>query len=258
MDKEKLKEIAGNSEFIEGIYNYCDRWCERCSMTTRCSLFAIEKETASRELDMSNEAYWEQIGESFKLAIELLYDFAEEQGIDLDTIPEDEELIQKEDAARKAAKNHPAAQKSHTYAFQVGDWFKEKEADIDLKTKEWETISNLGLEKKPMEEAKDVRNTFEIIKWYQHQIYVKIMRALQGKLNPFGVEDAVQNDANGSAKVALLGISRSMAAWGKLLNHFPESEGSIFSLLVLLEQTKAHLEKAFPQAEDFVRPGFDD
>ena len=26
--------------FIVGIFNYCDRWCERCPFTSRCRLFA--------------------------------------------------------------------------------------------------------------------------------------------------------------------------------------------------------------------------
>ncbi len=26
--------------FIVGIFNYCDRWCERCPLTSRCRVFA--------------------------------------------------------------------------------------------------------------------------------------------------------------------------------------------------------------------------
>ena len=26
--------------FIVGIFNYCDRWCERCPLTNRCRVFA--------------------------------------------------------------------------------------------------------------------------------------------------------------------------------------------------------------------------
>ena len=26
--------------FIVGVYNYCDRWCERCAFTSRCRVFA--------------------------------------------------------------------------------------------------------------------------------------------------------------------------------------------------------------------------
>jgi hypothetical protein len=30
--------------FIPGVYNYCDRWCERCPFTGRCRVFADEAE----------------------------------------------------------------------------------------------------------------------------------------------------------------------------------------------------------------------
>ena len=26
--------------FIVGIFNHCDRWCERCALTSHCGLFA--------------------------------------------------------------------------------------------------------------------------------------------------------------------------------------------------------------------------
>ena len=29
--------------FIVGIYNYCDRWCERCTLAGRCRVFAEEQ-----------------------------------------------------------------------------------------------------------------------------------------------------------------------------------------------------------------------
>jgi len=34
-------------ENISGIYNYCDRWCEKCLYTNRCLLF---KQEAEREI----------------------------------------------------------------------------------------------------------------------------------------------------------------------------------------------------------------
>ena len=30
-------------DFIPGIYNYCDSWCERCLYTSRCMNFAMGK-----------------------------------------------------------------------------------------------------------------------------------------------------------------------------------------------------------------------
>ena len=34
--------------FIVGIFNYCDRWCERCRFTSHCRLFADGAETDAR------------------------------------------------------------------------------------------------------------------------------------------------------------------------------------------------------------------
>ena len=31
--------------FIEGVFNYCDRWYERCRFTSHCRLFADHAET---------------------------------------------------------------------------------------------------------------------------------------------------------------------------------------------------------------------
>ena len=64
-------------------------------------------------------------------------------------------------------------------------------------------------------------------------------------------------DSDGSAKVALIGIDRSIAAWGEIRNHFPLYVASILKMLVHLEQLRRKVEKAFPDARTFIRPGFD-
>src|SRR3979409_1759466 len=43
MRKNELRELVRSGEFISGIYNYCDRWCERCPLTARCLVYATEK-----------------------------------------------------------------------------------------------------------------------------------------------------------------------------------------------------------------------
>jgi hypothetical protein len=34
--KDRMHELARTEGLIEGIYNYCDRWCERCAFTPKC------------------------------------------------------------------------------------------------------------------------------------------------------------------------------------------------------------------------------
>ena len=44
MRRRSLTELANNPDLISGIYNYCDRWCERCPLTSRCLVYATEQE----------------------------------------------------------------------------------------------------------------------------------------------------------------------------------------------------------------------
>ena len=64
-------------------------------------------------------------------------------------------------------------------------------------------------------------------------------------------------DSDGSAKVALIGIDRSMAAWRMMQLSLPDRVESIVPLILQLERLRLRVEKSFPQARDFIRPGFD-
>ena len=93
MDKEDIKRLAEDPRFISGIYNYCDRWCERCSFTSRCMNFAMgEEQFADPETqDLNNEAFWEKLSETFQVTLDLVKEMAEEAGIDLDSLDIEEE-----------------------------------------------------------------------------------------------------------------------------------------------------------------------
>jgi hypothetical protein len=59
------------SRNIVGIYNYCDRWCERCTFTSRCAVYVDESNLPSEEMDMQNKAFWDRIGKNFNLRFQL-------------------------------------------------------------------------------------------------------------------------------------------------------------------------------------------
>jgi hypothetical protein len=63
MDRDGLETLASEKRFIPGIYNYCDRWCERCPQTSRCLNFSLlEKEFSDPETqDIRNEVFWRKI-----------------------------------------------------------------------------------------------------------------------------------------------------------------------------------------------------
>jgi hypothetical protein len=71
----------------------------------------------------------------------------------------------------------------------------------------------------------------EVIRWYQHQIAVKLMRALsRDELEEELAAEGFPKDSDGSAKVSLLGMDRSLAAWAILREHFPDQGDAILDL----------------------------
>ena len=59
-----------NTDLITGTYNYCDRWCERCPLTSRCLVYASENES-SESNDIRNADFWRTLSASLTEAREL-------------------------------------------------------------------------------------------------------------------------------------------------------------------------------------------
>ena len=92
-------------------------------------------------------------------------------------------------------------------------------------------------------------------------IGAKVHRALHGRDRSEHGEDAfeddaVQNDWNGSAKVALISVERSETAWQTIAAASSDPVATI--LADQLADLRRLIIEAFPQAKSFVRPGFDE
>ncbi len=258
MKRKKLTELAADPQLISGVYNYCDRWCERCPLTARCLSFAMrEEELGEPETrDIRNEAYWQKLGAVLQETLELIRDTAQEHGIDLEAI-ETEPAAGKERLDNEAAENHKLCRAAKAYADMTDDWFREVGELFSQGEKgsgpQWEAHAD-----GPFEEKAGLRQALEVVRWYQHLIFTKLARAFRSKI----LEDQETNlefakDSDGSAKVALIAIDRSIAAWGDVRNRFPFQNKAIQDLLFHLDRLRKDLEHAFPEARAFLRPGFD-
>lgn len=261
MDKEELKKLADDPNNIPGIYNYCDRWCERCPFTSRCLNFKMsEQKFGDQEnLDVNNTAFWEKLAETLHETLDLLKEMAEEQGIDLNSIEvEDTEQYRRELEDNNVV--HVILHLSKSYISMVDEWFENDiytvdedtdESDLDHFSDSIDTLSE--------NDTVTMKDSVEVIRWYQHQIYVKLRRALksaQMEKTEDWYDD--QKDSDGSAKVALIGIDRSISAWGKILTYFPWQKINIVNMIAYLKRLCKIIEKEFPNALAFSRPGFDD
>jgi hypothetical protein len=93
-----------------------------------------------------------------------------------------------------------------------------------------------------------------IIRWYQYFISAKIQRGLLSVDDDF--DKNFPRDCDGSIKIALIAIERSIMAWTALLN--AENLSKITPIISLLKTIRQKCEGRFPNAHEFVRPGFDE
>ncbi|HEX3184433.1 MAG TPA: hypothetical protein VHQ94_06540 [Pyrinomonadaceae bacterium] len=257
MQRRTLTELASNPDLISGIYNYCDRWCERCPLTSRCLVYATEKEDddSSQTHDLTNDAFWRKLGSIFQETRDMIAEWAREAGIDLSKVDDEDDPAQRK-RRRQQVDNHPLARAGKKYANDASDWFRELDQIVEISDMRT-TDCRAEPEFEPAERFEDAR---EVIQWYQYQIAVKTMRALSGRLDEARATDLSEfsRDFDGSAKVALIGIDRSIAGWRMAQLSLPERAASIVPLILQLERLRQRIEKAFPDARDFVRPGFDE
>lgn len=230
--------------YIDFISAYCDRWCERCGFTERCSAFAVQAAVAM--CDGNQDA-------AFELAIgpprlpegapqKTLHERMAEamQGCEEPSGKELEEIGREIDARRERVRRAGVAKASSDYAIAAHRWLTSRD------------------HLRPNQDE-DVRDAVDVIAWDAHLICPKIMRALSGRdEDPLGRiwRSRVQNDWNGSAKVALISIERSERAWRGVATATRDEAAAV--LADSLAQLRSEMVREFPRAMAFRRPGFDD
>jgi hypothetical protein len=152
-----------------------------------------------------------------------------------------EEIGREMDERSERLKRVPVAAVSMDYAVAARRWFAEhKGIDDDSDPAVRDAIETIG------------RDCF--------LIHVKIMRALNGRDESRGgrgfEKRAVQSDWNGSAKVALMSIQRSEPAWRIVAASTKDEAATV--LAGSLAHLHQEMNREFPRAMAFRRPGFDD
>lgn len=254
MRMKDIGELAKSPHFISGIHNYCDRWCERCPFTARCLVYATEEADSDRDpasRDISNAAFWQSLTALFQETREMISAWAKQNGADLspETLAEVEE---QKDRRRGQARKHPLTRAAEQYAQAVSQWF-EKEFP------QMEVHSDVGPESDGKPEFDEENDYIEVIRWYQFFIGAKTIRGLLSRTDEDEfLADEDSCDSDGSIKLALIAIDRSISAWRLMGELLPKNSDSIHKLLLDLEKLRLSAEREFPRARGFVRPGFDE
>jgi hypothetical protein len=208
--------------------------------------FAISEEDSSdpESQDIRNEAFWKKLSGIFQETLEMLKESAKEWGVDLETLDSTEDM-EKMKARDEAAENHLLCRAARKYAEMVEDWVDEKE------TLFFETAA-------AARDGVDLDEAIEVIRWYQYFICAKITRAVRGKVEDEEErDDEFPSDSDGSAKIALIAMDRSIAAWAMIRHYDADGAEAVVDLISFLDGLRQAVEKTFPRARSFVRPGFE-
>lgn len=217
--------------FIVGIFNYCDRWCERCPFTSRCRLFAT---LAEIDVEPGNGPVTEPriVRERRRLATQMVELHAEVEELGEKALPKPGERV-----GRLPIDLEPCAGPDPDVVA----------SGAELRNR----MRALELSANPT-----VRQATETIRYFSLFVPIKMMRALSQVARRGPGEQ--QSDANGSAKAALMGLDRMESAWRTLIDthHFPASAAAPF--LAEIARMRRNVHRALPDAHKFIRPGFDE
>jgi hypothetical protein len=211
--------------FILGIFNYCDRWCQRCTLSSRCSVFAEEQRLMFGPATPSPSMSPRSLGAA---------------AAEVDADQTDDITGLRFDEARRLAEPVLTAE----------------EADLHRRVSELGRRLSTWLVPEGRANEPAVVDAAEVVMHFGFFIGPKVYRALIGRAGV--AEDGLPSDALGSAKAAILAFDRIGEAWLRLAELGTVSVIEAAPVLTELQQLTAALDRLFPRARSFVRPGFDE
>jgi len=220
-------EASKDCALVPGIYEHCDQWCSYCAATARCLAFRRMQE---------RQAQWGTPFKSLEDIIEFTREVKAEEG---SLTPELDVLLSPDPATRMAVTpeiDDPLDDLASRYVF---------EAHRFLERRNWMPPIQVAPQPSPL----------DVVAWYHLLIGTRVGRALASAIQAANGRGAWMEDANGCAKMVLVGIERSHRALRTLRGQ--RDDARVVVLLETLEQLAPAIERRFPAARAFMRPGLD-
>ena len=224
---------------IAHISTYCDRWCERCAYTMRCAVFAWDASTAmcgdrceGLRLALGSGIYEDDEAPS-----------PETVGFASGPSPQEiRQIVHSNGATEEQVGATPIICSAFDYWTRSERWFKCRRdqlrvgADADL-------IEALAIA------SHDGLHVYTALRSAVR------CNAFHGERDESG-SHPIQNHWNGSAKVALIMLSRSESAWRTIAGATNDADAA--ALMATVSRLRAQATLKFPSAMEYIRPGFDE
>ena len=233
MQEPSFVKVALDPTLIKGIYDACDQWCMYCPATSRCLAWRC-----SPDIQSGKQSIHRALADRLYEGMMFLKRLCDAEGR---PTPEIDALLSNDPRKRAAL-------------IEICD-------PIERMGRRYAQFSHAYLRSRPdypfeMHARRAGPTPFEVFAWFHALIAVKIYRALVSAAYAARGDEGRRDDALVSAKVALIGIDRSLAALAEMDadNQDPRLE----LLQAQLRRLRRELEGRFPEARRIVRAGLDD
>lgn len=245
MSKRLQEIIRKNSEFEkESPYNFCDRWCERCTheKQMRCTLYKDELERKitciAHGRDEDDREITESVMEAqYKEVDEKLGEHMDKYGIDLDSPGIDEDELDEEqaidfDGLPKDIQNHIKFVENNPLPATAEQY--RKKAHYFLEKTFYEKDENIF---KP-----ELIYDFQSVSWYYTLLSAKLQMALAGFHEPACEGEFALYDAVAQFEICKKAIKESIGALRKIDPNLPSCHMQILELIALLHNIHSRIE----------------
>lgn len=184
-------------------FNFCDRWCERCSLTSLCRVYKDLYKTRRKFIKQgknpdSLESAFETAGNTFREIKKMLKKDAKKWGIGLDNL--EEEIPEKEVSLEDELEKYPLYKLISKYSKKIKDFLEE------LNYIAFETDNK-------------VIDNLEIINYYQLLLPAKIYRACISKEEEEKMENDTIMDSQTSGFIVARGLKAIITSLFNLLSY---------------------------------------
>jgi hypothetical protein len=233
----ELLTLAKDPTLIKGIHTVCDQWCRYCAATAhclsyRCNPGASQMKSAEARIDEDDQP--DDLFERL-MAAKCLADAEGRRA------PAEIEILlsgDRERQTRMVALRDPLERLGWQYLITAEAYLSTCD-DGDRRS----TSSG------------EAPTPFEVFEWYHALVPARIFRAIVSDMEAGNGVTGRDEDTRATAKMALVGLDRSLAALTTLAAE--DDDPRLELLASLLRRLKTEVERRFPRARKYLRPGLD-
>ena len=231
---DELLKMARRKKFKPGIYNFCDRWCERCKDKDKCFLYAWETQRRAQNIIEGKDDNWlDEIKHNFEITKKLIERSLKEEGIDPRKALKEKPKKHWDDNVDKRYDKFQCLIKAREYMKEVADFLD------NFHKSRYRHYPKLGLEVG----FEDIKDEIETISWYHTFLPMKVWRTLYEKESwqrerDRYLKNLIKKDFKKFCLLVMKCLDKSISAWRNLGKKRKEFSRPAKYFLVLLEDIK--------------------